>query len=53
MKMRESLLANAVLARDLAALKTRVDTLDAQTRQQFDQVFEALLGFSGPAMRKQ
>jgi phage regulator Rha-like protein len=52
-KMRESLLVNAVLARDMAALKSRVDTLDAETRKQFDQVFEAILGLSGPAGGRQ
>jgi hypothetical protein len=51
--MRESLLVNAVLARDVAALKSRVDTLDAETRKQFDQVFEAILGLSGPARGRQ
>jgi hypothetical protein len=48
-KMRESLLVNAVLARDVAALKSRVDTLDAETQKQFAQVFEAILGLTGPA----
>ncbi len=52
-KMRESLLVNAVLAREMAALKSRVDTLDAETRKQFDQVFEAILGLSGPARGRQ
>jgi phage regulator Rha-like protein len=52
-RMRESLLVNAVLARDVAALKSRVDTLDAETRKQFDQVFEAILGLSGPARGRQ
>ena len=36
-KMRESLLVNAVLAREVSALKARMDTLDAGTRKQFDQ----------------
>jgi hypothetical protein len=52
-KMRESLLVNAVLVREMAALKSRVDTLDAETRKQFDQVFEAILGLSGPARGRQ
>jgi phage regulator Rha-like protein len=52
-KMRESLLVNAVLAREMAALKSRVDTLDAETRKQFDQVFEAILGLSGPVRGRQ
>jgi hypothetical protein len=45
-KMRESLLVNAVLAREIAALKSRVDLLDENTRKQFEQVFEAILGLS-------
>jgi ORF6N domain. len=52
-KMRESLLVNAVLAREVAALKTRVDEMDASTRQQFEQVFEAILSLSGPPAGKQ
>jgi phage regulator Rha-like protein len=52
-KMCESLLVNAVLAREMAALKSRVDTLDAETRKQFDQVFEAILGLSGPVRGRQ
>ncbi len=52
-KMRESLLVNAVLAREVAALRTRVDSLDDSTRKQFEQVFEAILGLSGPSGAKQ
>ena len=52
-KMRESLLVNAVLAREVAALRSRVDLLDENTRKQFDQVFEAILGLSGPPRGKQ
>jgi hypothetical protein len=52
-KMRESLLVNAVLAREVAALKSRVDLLDDSTRKQFEQVFEAILGLSGPPGGKQ
>ena len=52
-KMREALLVNAVLAREIAALKVRMDTLDASTRNQFEQVFEAILGLSGPTGGKQ
>ena len=47
-KMRETLLVNAVLAREIAALKTRMDFLDTTTRRQFELVFEAILGLSGP-----
>jgi hypothetical protein len=34
-KLRESLTAHTQLARELATLKCRVDTLDADTRKQF------------------
>ena len=37
-KMREALLANAELARESAALKTKMDCLDTSTRKQFEKV---------------
>ncbi len=52
-KVRESLAAHTQLARELAVLKGRVDTLDADTRKQFDQVYEAILGLMSPAAKKQ
>lgn len=52
-KLRESVAAHTVLARELAALKSRVDTLDADTRSQFDQVYEAILGLMSPGSKKQ
>jgi hypothetical protein len=52
-KMRESLAAHTVLSRELATLKSRVDTLDADTRSQFDQVYEAILGLMSPGVKKQ
>jgi hypothetical protein len=52
-KMRESLAVHTQLARELATLKGRVDTLDADTRKQFDQVYEAILGLMSPAAKKQ
>ena len=52
-KLRESLAAHTVLARELATLKSRVDTLDDDTRSQFDQVYEAILGVMSPAAKKQ
>jgi len=52
-KLRESLAAHTVLARELATLKDRVDTLDDDTRNQFDQVYEAILGLMSPAAKKQ
>jgi hypothetical protein len=52
-KLRESLAAHTVLARELATLKSRVDTLDDDTRSQFDHVYEAILGLMSPAAKKQ
>jgi hypothetical protein len=52
-KLRESLAAHTVLARELATLKSRVDTLDADTRNQFEQVYEAILGLMSPGAKKQ
>ena len=52
-KVRESLAAHTQLARELAILKGRVDTLDADTRKQFDQVYEAILGLMSPAAKRQ
>ena len=52
-KLREALSAHTVLARELATLKNRVDTLDDDIRSQFDQVYEAILGLMSPAAKKQ
>jgi hypothetical protein len=52
-KLRESLAAHTELARELATLKGRVDTLDADTRGQFEQVYEAIIGLMSPAAKKQ
>ena len=52
-RIRESLDAHTVLARELATLRSRVDTLDADTRNQFDQVYEAILGLMSPGAKKQ
>jgi hypothetical protein len=52
-KMRESLAAHTQLARELTMLKGRVDTLDTETRKQFDLVYEAILGLMSPAAKKQ
>jgi len=41
------------LTRELATLKSRVDTLDDDTRSQFDQMYEAILGLMSPAAKKQ
>ena|SRR5690349_15174424 len=52
-KIRETLAAHSELARELAKLKNRVNTLDVDTRSQFDQVYEAILGLMAPATKKQ
>jgi hypothetical protein len=51
-KLRESLATHTELARELTKLKSRVDTLDADTRSQFDQVYEAILGLMSPAAKR-
>jgi hypothetical protein len=51
-KLRESLATHTELARELTKLKCRVDTLDADTRSQFDQVYEAILGLMSPAAKR-
>jgi phage regulator Rha-like protein len=52
-KTREMLATHVELARELSALKKSVATLDADTRHQFDQVYEAILGLMNPAVKRQ
>jgi hypothetical protein len=52
-KSRELLASNTELARELTALKKSVATLDADTRRQFDLVYEAILGLTSPTTKKQ
>jgi hypothetical protein len=47
------LASHAELAREFAALKQSVATLDADTRRQFDQLYEAILGLMNPAVGRQ
>ena len=51
-KFRELLASNSALAKRLEALERSVAALDADTRRQFDQVYEAILGLIGPAKRQ-
>lgn len=51
-KLREVLASTATLARRLEALEKSVASLDANTRKQFDQVYEAILGLMGSGSRK-
>lgn len=46
-KLREVLASNTTLARKLETLERSVEALDADTRKQFDQVYEAILGLIG------
>ena len=52
-KARELLASNAELARELNVLKKSIATLDADTRRQFDLVYEAIIGLMSPAAKKQ
>ena len=53
MKLRQALTSTTALARRMEALERSVAALDADTRKQFDQVFEAILGLIGTGPRKQ
>jgi len=46
-RLRRRLASHAELARELDVLNRSVATLDADTRRQFDQVYEAILGLIG------
>jgi hypothetical protein len=52
-KARELLNSHADLARELGALRKSVAALDADTRRQFDVVYEAILGLMNPNGRRQ
>jgi hypothetical protein len=51
-RFRKSLASQNDLARELDALKRSIATLDADTRRQFDQVYEAILGLMATPVRK-
>ena len=51
-KLREMLVSNTALARRLETLERSVAALDSDTRKQFDQVYEAILGLMGSGPRK-
>jgi hypothetical protein len=51
-KLREVLASNATLARRLETLERSVAALDADTRKQFDQVYEAILSLMGTGPRR-
>jgi hypothetical protein len=52
-EMKKSFDATARVTRRLEALERSVAALDADTRKQFDQVYEAILGLMNPAVKKQ
>ncbi len=52
-RFRKSLATQTELARELELLKRSVATLDADTRRQFDQVYEAILGLMAAPSKKQ
>jgi hypothetical protein len=52
-KLRQALASTTALARRMEALERSVAALDADTRKQFDQVYEAILGLMGSGPRKQ
>ena len=51
-KLRQTLASNTALARRLESLERSVAALDADTRKQFDQVYEAILGLMGSGQRR-
>jgi hypothetical protein len=52
-RLREVLASNVTLALKLEALERSVAALEADTRRQFDQVYEAILGLMNPASKRQ
>lgn len=52
-RLRQAAAAHSRLTQELEALKQTVATLDADTRRQFDQVYEAILGLMATSPRKQ
>jgi hypothetical protein len=52
-RLRRLVASHAELARELEALKRSVATLDTDTRRQFDQVYEAILGLMATSTRQQ
>ena len=52
-KLREVLASNSALAKRLDSLERSVAALDSDTRKQFDQVYEAILGLMTPVAKRQ
>jgi hypothetical protein len=51
-RFRASISTSKEIAKELDALRRSVATLDADTRRQFDQVYEAILGLMSVPVRK-
>jgi hypothetical protein len=51
-KLRQALATNTSMARRLETLERSVAALDADTRKQFDHVYEAILGLMAAPTRK-
>ena len=51
-ELKKSQDANAKVTQRLEALERSVAALDADTRRQFDQVYEAILGLMTPAKKQ-
>ncbi len=52
-KLRQLSASHAHLAKELQSLKRQVSLLDADTKRQFEVVYEAILGLMGPKSGKQ
>lgn len=52
-RLRQLTASHAHLAKELNALKRSVALLDAETRKQFDLVYEAILGLTRPSTGRQ
>jgi len=52
-RLRQVVAVHSKLAQELEALKHSVAALDADTRRQFDQVYEAILGLMATSPGKQ
>ena len=52
-RLRRVLASHVELTRELDELKRSVASLDADTKRQFDQVYEAILGLMGTSVRQQ
>ncbi len=53
LKLRQALASHSELSKRLQTLEHSVAALDADTRRQFDQVYEAILGLMGTSTRRQ